>query len=137
MFRFQRLAVFISLAAVLAIPRPMFAASHREAPITALDQKTDITDWFTFVSPECRDRVTMILDVDPFLEPSNGPTYFPFDPGIRYAMLVDNNRDAQPEVVFEFQFHTELRPPVYGLFTAAVGGIAGIPPITSSLRSGF
>jgi hypothetical protein len=64
----------------VAPPAQLFASSHREAPITALDQKADITDWYAFVSPEHPDHVVMILNVDPFLEPSNGPNYFPFDP---------------------------------------------------------
>ena len=87
------------LAAVLAVPTPpAFAASHREAPITALDQKADITDWFAFVSPEHPDRVILALNVDPFLEPSNGPNYFPFDPGILYELKIDNNHDGVPDV---------------------------------------
>jgi hypothetical protein len=108
---------------------PMFAASHREAPITALDQKADITDWFAFVSPEHSDRVIFILNVDPFLEPSNGPNYFPFDPGILYEMKVDNNHDGIPDVTFQFRFQTEIREP--GVFTGFVGNLAGIPPITA------
>src|SRR5215467_11694519 len=119
----------LCVLAGLAVQSPGFAASHREAPITALDQKADITDWYTFVSPEHPDRVVMILNVDPFLEPSHGPNYFPFDPGIRYEMLVDNNRDGIPDVVFNFRFKTEFRAP--GVFTSYVGGIAGIPPITA------
>jgi hypothetical protein len=71
----------------------------------------------------------MILNVDPFLEPSNGPNYFPFDPGILYEMHVDNNRDGIPDVTFQFRFKTEIRAP--GVFTGFVGGIAGIPPITA------
>src|SRR5260370_24923958 len=70
----------------------------------------------------------MILNVDPFLEPSNGPNYFPFDPGILYEMKVDNNRDGIPDVTFQFRFKTEIRAP--GVFTGFFGGIAGIPPIT-------
>jgi len=108
---------------------PLFAASHREAPITALDHKADITDWFTFVSPEHSDRVVMILNVDPFLEPSNGPNYFPFDPNILYEMKVDNNRDGIEDVTFQFRFQTEIRAP--GVFTGFVGNLAGIPPITA------
>jgi len=38
----------------------------------------------------------MILAVDPLLEPSNGPTYFPFDTGILYAFHVDNDTTAWP-----------------------------------------
>jgi hypothetical protein len=117
-------------AAVLAVPSlPVFAASHREAPITALDQKADITDWFAFVSPEHPDRVIMILNVDPFLEPSNGPNFFPFDPGILYEMKVDNNHDGIPDIVFQFRFKTEIRNP--GVFTGFVGNLAGIPAITT------
>jgi hypothetical protein len=112
----------------------VFAASHREAPITALDHKADITDWFTFVSPERPDRVVMILNVDPLLEPSNGPNYFPFDPGILYEMKVDNDHDGVEDIVFQFRFHTEIRLP--GVFTGFVGGIAGIPPITALDGSG-
>src|ERR671930_25179 len=70
------------LVVTLAIPTNVFASSHREAPITALDRTADVTDWYAFCSfgrPGC-DRVTMIINVDPFLEPSNGPNYFPFDP---------------------------------------------------------
>jgi hypothetical protein len=121
-----------SLALILvgaAIPQPAQAASHREAPITALDQKADITDWFTFVSPEHPDRVIMVLNVDPFLEPSNGPNYFPFDPGILYEMKVDNNHDGVEDITFQFRFNTEIRNP--GLFTGFVGNLAGVGPITA------
>ena len=121
---------FVIAFALIAIPAPqVFAASHREAPITALDQKADITDWYTFVSPEHPDRVIMILNVDPFLEPSNGPNYFPFDPGILYEFKVDNDNDAEEDVTFQIRFTTEIRKP--GIFTGFVGNLAGIPPITA------
>ena len=124
----QRALVLLA-AGSLSQPSATFAASHREAPITALDQKADITDWYTFVSPEHPDHVIMILNVDPFLEPSNGPNYFPFDPGILYEMKVDNNNDAKEDVIFQFQFKTEIRAP--GVFTGFVGNLAGIPAITA------
>ena len=124
-----RPAVALVLSSLLVQTPGAFAASHREAPITALDQKADITDWFTFVSPEHPDRVIMILNVDPFLEPSNGPNYFPFDPGILYEFKVDNNHDGVEDVTFQFRFKTEIRS--RGVFTGLVGGIAGIPPITA------
>jgi hypothetical protein len=111
----------------------VFAANHREAPITALDRTADITDWFVFVSYTNPDRLVMILNVDPLLEPSNGPNYFPFDPNILYEMRVDNNNDGKAEdVVFQFRFTTEDRGTAAfpGLFTSVVGGIAGIPQIT-------
>lgn len=121
------ITALLALAALL--PVQLAASSHREAPITALDQKADITDWYAFVDPNHPDRVVMILNVDPFLEPSNGPNYFPFDPNILYEMKVDNNRDGVEDVTFQFRFTTEIRQP--GVFTGLVGGIAGIPPITA------
>ena len=126
----KRLNSFVAFVLVLAlVPGNLFASSHREAPITALDRTADITDWYAFVSYDHPDRVTMILNVDPFLEPSNGPNYFPFDPNVLYEMKVDNNQDGIEDVTFQFRFTTEIRQP--GLFTGFVGGIAGIPPITS------
>jgi len=121
--------VALALALLLLAPASVFASSHREAPITALDRTADITDWYAFVSYDNPNNVTFILNVDPFLEPANGPNYFPFDPNVLYEMKIDNNQDGVEDVVFQFRFQTEIRQP--GLFTGFVGGIAGIPPITS------
>jgi len=117
------------LALTVLLSGTLFASSHREAPITALDRTADVTDWYAFVSFDHPDRVTMILNVDPFLEPSNGPNYFPFDPNVLYEMKVDNNQDGEEDVTFQFRFNTQIRQP--GLFTGFVGGLAGIPPITA------
>ena len=127
----QRLKAMVAFAMVLfmLVPTGLFASSHREAPISALDHSADVTDWYAFVSYDHPDRVTMILNVDGFLEPSNGPNYFPFDPNVRYEMKVDNNRDGVEDITFQFRFKTEIRQP--GVFTGYVGGIVGIPAITS------
>src|ERR1700683_3133648 len=119
--------VLISLASML--PLQLSASSHREAPITALDQKADITDWYCFVDPNNPSNLVMIMNVDPFLEPTNGPNYFPFDPNILYEMKIDNNHDGKEDISFKFRFTTEIRLP--GVFTGFVGAIAGIPPITA------
>jgi hypothetical protein len=119
----------LAMALFLLAPASVFASSHREAPITALDHAADVTDWYAFVSYDHPDRVTMILNVDPLLEPANGPNYFPFDPNVLYEMEVDNNHDGIPDIVFQFRFTTEIRLP--GVFTGFVGGIAGIPQITA------
>jgi hypothetical protein len=89
------LKFMVAFALALLILAPgMFAASHREAPITALDRTADITDWYAFLNYNNPGKVVMILNVDPLLEPANGPNYFPFDPNIVYAMHVDNNNDG-------------------------------------------
>src|SRR5579864_3532356 len=133
MRKIKEMVVF-AMALFMLAPSSLFASSHREAPITALDRTADITDWYAFVSYDHPDRVTMILNVDPFLEPSNGPNYFPFDPNVLYEMKVDNNQDGVEDVTFQFRFNTEIRQP--GLFTGFAGGIAGIPPITSLSGTG-
>jgi len=113
------------LLAISAVPL-LLASNHREAPITALDHKADITDVYAFVSysedqqpgtpPE---KVTLIMAVDPLLEPANGPTGFPFDPEIRYEIKIDNNHDARPDIIYRFQFSTEYQLP--DVFTALAG----------------
>jgi hypothetical protein len=112
------------LAALMAMPQVGFAASHREAPITALDQKADITDFFAFVSYDDPTKVTFILNVDPFLEPGNGPNYFPFDDTVQYSIKIDNNNDALADVTFQVQFTTTIKAP--GVFTGFVGAGVGI-----------
>src|SRR6266511_2421368 len=101
----------IQMMAVLMIaPTGSFAANHRSAPISTLDHPAGITDWYAFVSydsPSGAHNVTMIMNVDPLLEPSNGPNYFPFDPNVLYEMKVDNNRDGVEDIVFQFRFNTQ------------------------------
>jgi Domain of unknown function (DUF4331) len=115
---------------LVATPGPVAqAANHREAPITALDDEADIPDVFAFVSYDpddqsSSDKVTMIVTYDPFLEPGNGPSYFPFDPEILYAIKVDNDHDAEEDIVFEFRFKSEIRLP--SVFTVYVGALDGI-----------
>src|SRR6476620_12473866 len=114
----------VMLAAALATPPKAFGASHREAPITALDHKADITDWYAFVSYDDPTKVTFLLNVDPLLDPGNGPNYFPFDPDIVYAIKIDNDHDALAGVGFEIRFQTEIRAP--GVFTGFIGAGSGI-----------
>jgi hypothetical protein len=111
-----------------------FASSHREAPITAFDHKADITDIYAFRSYAAgsTDEVTLIMSVDPLLEPANGPNWFPFDPDVLYEIKVDSNQDAVADVAFQFRFRTELRFPspfqVYLGTGAGVTAPANSPP---------
>lgn len=122
--RMMRENLALLMAMLMIAPTMSFGANHREAPITALDRAADITDWYAFVSYDDPSKVTMILNVDPLLDPGNGPNYFPFDPDITYIMWVDNDQDAVPDVGFEFKFQTEIRAP--GLFTGFIGAGNGI-----------
>lgn len=136
--RLSKSLALMTLALVAGMGSPR-AANHREAPITALDHKADITDVYAFVSyrgdqapgttPE---KVTLMFGVDPLLEPANGPTTFPFDPEILYEIKIDNDHDALEDVVFQFRFQTEFQLP--GVYAALAGiGDGAFAPGTSTL----
>ena len=124
--RSVRQIMAIVCAALMTGPQGLWASSHREAPITAMDHKADITDVYAFRSYDggAIPRVTLIMCVDPLLEPANGPNWFPFDPEILYELKVDNNNDAIADVTFQFRFQTEQRLP--NLFQVYAGAGAGI-----------
>jgi hypothetical protein len=136
------LAGAAALTAALAAPSIVSTSNHREAPITALDHKADITDVYAFMSygsstssaksGKSGPKATLILCVDPLLEPGNGPTLFPFDPGILYEIKIDNNYDAVEDLSFQFRFDTEYQLP--NVFTAVAGvGDGAFQPGTSNL----
>ena len=122
--RMMRGNLAMLMAMLMVAPNLSFGANHREAPITALDRAADITDWYAFVSYDDPTKVTLILNVDPLLDPTNGPNYFPFDPEIVYAIKIDNNHDAVADIGFEVRFQTEVRAP--GVFTGFIGAGNGI-----------
>lgn len=137
MKRVNKWMVAFGLGTLIALPSGLFlASSHREAPITALDQKADITDVYAFRSYDINGAdtnppsITMILNVDPFLEPANGPNWFPFDPHVLYEIKVDNNNDAYADVTFQFRFSTQFQlPSVY----AGLAGFDGNPNGTNGV----
>jgi len=124
----RALKPFIPFLATLALAWniPAEAASHREAPLIALDPSADNTDVYAFVSYDEANlnriaderRVTFIMNVNPGQDPSDGPNYFNFDDEVRYVINIDNDTDGKADdVVYEFRFKTENRP---------VGGPGGL-----------
>ena len=135
-----RSCLALLLAIGIAIPSGLFASSHREAPITALDHKADITDLYAFVSYSANQapnttpsKVTLILNVDPLLEPANGPNWFPFDPDILYEIHVDNDHDALADVSFQIRFQTQFQIPGIPVGLAGIGPNGANQPGTSNL----
>jgi hypothetical protein len=118
------------LCASLASAQFAQAASHREAPLTAIDRTADITDFYAFVSPDRPDTLTSIVCTDPLLEPANGPNYFPFDSDVEYAIRIDNNHDAREDVTFTFRFRTEQNLPGVPVGLAGAGGGVPAPPLS-------
>ena len=107
------------------------AASHREAPLIALDPAADITDVYAFRSWEDPDKLVFILNVIPGQEPSAGPNYYFFDQNVAYDINVDINQDGKADdVVYRLRFKTAIRAPFNDLPVAYAGvdGVAGLPP---------
>jgi len=147
-FRVRVAAVIIVAALTLGLGSPaLWAASHREAPLIALEPAADNTDVYAFVSydaanlartPDDR-RVTFIMNVIPGQDPSDGPNYFNFDDEVLYAINIDHDGDGRAEdVVYEFRFKTENRPgpggltsPVPSLGNPHIPAGVGLPGITA------
>lgn len=115
MKEFKRYVALLLAAVVATTPPalPVYAASHREAPLIALDPAADNTDVYAFRSYEegRSDRVVFIMNVIPGQEPGDGPNYFNFDDKVLYRIHVDNNQDGvAQDIVYEFRFTTETRP---------------------------
>jgi Domain of unknown function (DUF4331) len=114
-----RLVVPLLASLALAWGTCASAASHREAPLIAMDPAADTTDVYAFVSYDAANlarvpaerKVTFIVNVNPGQDPSDGPNYFNFDDDVLYAVNIDNNKDGRADdVVYEFRFRTESRP---------------------------
>jgi hypothetical protein len=100
---------------------PAFASSHREAPLTAADPQIDSTDLYAFVSPDAPDTVTLISNWIPFEEPAGGPNFYPWAPGVRYDINIDNNGDAKPDLIYRWVFKSNYRNP--GTFLMNTGQV--------------
>ncbi|MBV9582705.1 MAG: DUF4331 domain-containing protein, partial [Chloroflexi bacterium] len=84
-------------------------SSHREAPEIAKDPVADSTDLYAFVSPDQPDTVTLIANYVPLEGPAGGPNFYEFGEDVLYQILVDNDGDGKPDIVFAFTFHNEVR----------------------------
>ena len=110
------LALAGAIAAVVAAsaftgvlgPSGAGASSHREAPLISDDPTADNTDLYAFVSPDAAGTVTLIANYIPFEDPAGGPNYYRFDPTVKYDINVDNDGDAEEDVVYRFEFKTSI-----------------------------
>jgi Domain of unknown function (DUF4331) len=84
------------------------ASSHREAPLISQDPVADNTDTYAFVSPDQPDTVTLVANWIPLELPAGGPNFSSFGDDVLYKINVDNNGDAEPDVVYEWRFKTTV-----------------------------
>jgi hypothetical protein len=99
-------------------------SSHREAPEISKDPVADNTDVYAFVSPDKSDTVTIISNYIPGEAPAGGPNFYEFGDDVLYSIFVDNNGDAKPDIVYQFQFRTAVRNPDTFLYnTGPIGSL--------------
>jgi len=132
-----RIIAALMAGLMIATSAPMtWAASHREAPLIALDPTADITDVYAFRSWEDPTKAMFIMNVIPSQVPASGPNFFNFDDDVLYAFHFDINGDGKPDdAKVEFRFSTEIRPPFDGLPLAYAGvdPVPGLPPAITAL----
>jgi len=133
---FGVVAMLLSALTIVTSGPASWAASHREAPLLALDPAADITDVYAFRSWEDPTKAVFIMNVIPSQVPASGPNFFNFDDNVLYAFHLDLNQDGDPEdVTIEFRFTTEIRSPFDDLPVsyAGVDPVPGLPPAITAL----
>ena len=101
---------------ILSIAPALLASSHREAPAISQDPSVDNTDLYAFRSPDQPNTVTIIANYNPLEEPTNAPNFYRFADAAIYEINIDNDGDAKPEIVYRFQFRTDVRDLSTGLY---------------------
>ncbi|WP_320782896.1 DUF4331 domain-containing protein [Streptomyces sp. CRN 30] len=100
----------LAAAGVTALePEAATASSHREAPLISGTPQYDNTDVYAFVSPDRPDTTTIVANWIPFEEPAGGPNFYTFADDAQYDLHIDNNGDAQGELLFRYTFQTHTK----------------------------
>jgi hypothetical protein len=99
----RMLITFSLLLLVMCVAVPLRAADHREAPKVDAVPEGDITDVFLFTDPNDASRVVMMMNVNPFGNPSENPS-FSFSPDLLYQFKIDNTGDAREDKVIQILF---------------------------------
>lgn len=112
------------------------ASSHNDAPLIAEDPTANNTDVYAFVStePGHADKVTVIANYIPLVEPGDGPTYKNFSENATYRIFVDTNGDGKRNLNYTFKFKNDIANG--GTFLYNTGPI-GSPPNPSDPTSQY
>jgi hypothetical protein len=106
------LAAMVGVSSVFNLGAvPSTASSHREAPLISEDPVADATDLYAFVSPDDPETVTFIAAYYPMQDPAGFPNYYRFGDDVTYRINIDNNGDAVEDVLYQWEFSTEIANP--------------------------
>lgn len=108
----QKIYAAIMLFAMIVNTFPVWASSHREAPLIADDPTADNTDLYAFKSPTDPNKIILIANYIPLQLPQGGPNYYHFSENVRYEIHVDNNIGTQgDDIVYRFSFNRKNEDP--------------------------
>jgi Domain of unknown function (DUF4331)/Secretion system C-terminal sorting domain len=108
----QKIYAAIMLFAMIVNTFPIWASSHREAPMIADDPMADNTDLYAFKSPTDPDKIVVIANYIPFQLPQGGPNFSHFSENVRYEIHIDNNIATQgDDIIYRFSFDRKNEDP--------------------------
>src|SRR5271170_8267391 len=108
----RKIFASILLVTMLINTFPLWASSHREAPLIANDPLADNTDLYAFRSPDNPDKITIIANYIPAELPFGGPNYYTFGEDIRYEIHIDNNiKTPGDDIIYRLTFHKTNQDP--------------------------
>ena len=101
----RKIYAAIMLFAMVLNTLPVWASSHREAPMIGDDPTADNTDVYAFKSPTNSNKIILIANYIPFQLPQGGPNFYHFSENVRYEIHVDNDVATKgDDIIYRFTF---------------------------------
>ena len=108
----KKIYAAIMLFAMIVNTFPVWASSHREAPMIADDPLADNTDVYAFKSPSDPNKIILIANFIPFQLPQGGPNFTHFGENVRYEIHIDNNIATKgDDIIYRFTFDRKDEDP--------------------------
>ncbi len=108
----KKIYAAVMLLAMLVNTFPVWASSHREAPLIADDPLADNTDVYAFKSPTDPNKIILIANYVPFQLPQGGPNFSHFGENVRYEIHIDNNIATNgDDIIYRFTFNRKNEDP--------------------------
>ncbi len=108
----RKIYAAVMLLAMLVNTFPVWASSHREAPLIADDPLADNTDVYAFKSPSNPNKIILIANYVPFQLPQGGPNFSHFGENVRYEIHIDNNIATNgDDIIYRFTFNRKNEDP--------------------------
>jgi hypothetical protein len=108
----RKIYAAIMLFAMILNTFPVWASSHREAPMIADDPLADNTDLYAFKSPTDPNKIILIANYVPFQLPQGGPNFNHFSENVRYEIHIDNDVTTDgDDIIYRFTFDRKNEDP--------------------------